>query len=89
MCLRITDQYRCCNLSRKLSKKVFIQVYDYFSKQNLLNDVQYGFRKIHFTELATVELVDRIRLYMDKGQIPLSVFLIHPRHLTLQITPLF
>ena len=38
-------------------------------------DGQYGFRKIHSTELAAVELVDRIRMYLDKGQIPLSVFL--------------
>ena len=33
---------------------------------------------MHSTELAAVELVDRIRLYIDKGQIPLSVFLINP-----------
>ena len=36
---------------------------------------QYGFRKIHSTELASVELVDRIRLDIDKGKIPLSIFL--------------
>ena len=34
-----------------------------------------AFKKILLTELAAVELVDRIRLYLDKGQIPLSVFL--------------
>ena len=28
---------------------------------------QYGFRKIYSTELASVELVDRIRLDIDKG----------------------
>ena len=76
MCLIITGQYLCCHLSRKsLKKVVFIQVNDYFLKQNLLYDGQNGFRKILSTELAVVELVDRIRLYMDKGQIPLSVFL--------------
>ena len=63
------------SISKVVEKIVFIQVYDYFSKQNLLYDGQYGFRKIHSTELAAVELVDRIRLYLDKGQIPLSVFL--------------
>ena len=73
------DNYRPISLlssiSKVVDKIVFIQVYDYFSKQKLLYDGQYGFRKIHSTELAAVELVDRIRLYLDKGQIPLSVFL--------------
>ena len=73
------DNYRPISLlssiSKIVEKIVFIQVYDYFSKQKLLYDGQYGFRKIHSTELAAVELVDRIRLYLDKGQIPLSVFL--------------
>ena len=75
----VFDNYRPISLlssiSKVVEKIVFIQVYDYFSKQNLLYDGQYGFRKIHSTELAAVELVDRIRLYMDKSQIPLSVFL--------------
>ena len=73
------DNYRPISLlssiSKVVEKIVFIQVYDYFSKQKLLYDGQYGFWKIHSTELAAVELVDRIRLYLDKGQIPLSVFL--------------
>ena len=37
----------------------------------MLYDSQYGCRKILSTELAAVELADRIRLYLDKGQIPL------------------
>ena len=73
------DNYRPISLlssiSKVVEKIVFIQVYDYVSKQKLLYDGQYGFRKIHSSELAAVELVDRIRLYLDKGQIPLSVFL--------------
>ena len=44
-------------------------------KNKLLYVSQYGFRKIHSTELASVELVDRIRLDIDQGNIPLSVFL--------------
>ena len=73
------DNYRpismLSSISKVLEKIVFIQVYDYFSKQKLLYDGHYGFRNIHSTELAAVELVDRTRLYLDKGQIPLSVFL--------------
>ena len=59
------DNYRPISLFSSISnvvkKIVFIQVYDYFSKQKLSYDGQYGFRKTHSTELATVELVDRIR----------------------------
>ena len=72
------DDYRQISLlssiPKVVEKIVFIKVYDYFSKQNLLYDGHYGFRKIHSTELIAVELVDRIRLYY-KYQIPLSVFL--------------
>ena len=41
---------------------------------HFFNVSQYGFRKIHSTELASVELVDRIRLDIDKRRTPLSVF---------------
>ena len=55
----VFDNYRPISLlssiSKVVEKIVFIQVYDYFSKQNLLYDGQYGFRKIHSTELAAVE----------------------------------
>ena len=36
---------------------------------------QYGFRKQHSTELAALELTDRIRREMDQNRIPFSVFL--------------
>ena len=51
---------------------VFNQLYDYLHNNELLYVSQYGFRRIHSTELATIELVDRIRLDIDKGEIPLS-----------------
>ena len=33
------------------------------------------FRKHHSTELAAIELIDRISGYMDTGKIPISIFL--------------
>ena len=42
---------------------------------NLLFDCQYRFRKHHSTELAAVELIDRIYETMDQGDIPISIFL--------------
>ena len=46
-------------------KIVFNQVYAYFDRNKLLYTSQYGFRKLHSTELASLELVDRVRLDMD------------------------
>ena len=45
---------------------VFNQIYQYFVENNLLFDGQYGFKKHHSTELAALELVDRISNGLDK-----------------------
>ena len=44
-------------------------------RNKLLYAYQYGFRQLHSTKLASVELVDRILHDIDNGKIPLSVFL--------------
>ena len=41
----------------------------------LLYSSQYGFRKGHSMELASIELVDRAYEYLDSGKLPISVFL--------------
>ena len=56
-------------------RAAFNQLYDYIQRNKLLYANQYGFRKPHSTQLASVELVDRIRLDIDSGKIPLSVYL--------------
>ena len=56
-------------------RAAFNQLYDYLHRNKLLYAYQYGFRKLHSTELASVELIDRIRHDIDNGKIPLSVFL--------------
>ena len=75
----LVDNYRPISvlpaISKVFERVVINQLYDYMHKNKLLYASQYGFRKIHSTELASVELVDRIRLDIDKGKIPLSVFL--------------
>ena len=38
-------------------------------------DGQYGFRVGHSTELALIELIDRMTQDLDKGKIPISIFL--------------
>ena len=38
-------------------------------------DSQYGFRKEHSTEFATLELIDRILTRMDNKEIPINIYL--------------
>ena len=50
-------------------------MYANFDRNKLLYTSQCRFRKLHSTELASLELVDRVRLDMDSGKTPVSIFL--------------
>ena len=63
------------SLSKVFEKIVFDQLYEYLISNGLLFESQYGFRKQHSTELAALELTDRIRREIDQNKIPFSVFL--------------
>ena len=54
---------------------MFEQLYEYLHSKNLLYQSQYGFRKDHSSELASVELIDHICKEMNKGDTPFSIFL--------------
>ena len=54
-------------------KAVFDQLSSYFAQY--LCENQYGFRRLHSTEHALLELVDRINNDLDQGQISLAIFL--------------
>ena len=75
----ITDNYRPVSLlpilSKIFEKVVFIQVYDYFTENDLLYKSQYGFRKLHSTELAALEFADKIVSNLEQGKLPLAIFL--------------
>ena len=75
----ILDNYRPISLlpvvSKVFEKVVFNQLYQYVTDNNLIFTSQYGFRKLHSTELASLELVDRVFQHLDKGKLPLSIFL--------------
>jgi len=62
-------------LSKIFEKVVHLQLYDYINSNNLLNKSQYGFRPNHATEYAAMEFVDQTMQELDKGNIPLSIFL--------------
>ena len=40
---------------------------------NLFSSNQYGFRAQHSTELAALNIVDRLTYLMDQGMIPLNI----------------
>ena len=62
-------------ISKVFEKRIFNQLHEHFITNNLFCDGQYGFREMHSTELAALELIDRIVLAMDKGEIPFSIFI--------------
>ena len=62
-------------MSKVLEKIINIQLYDYFQSNNLLHKSQYGFRKHHSTEFASLELVDTIQQQLDLKLDPFAVFL--------------
>ena len=58
------------------------QLRDYFLTNNLLCSQQYGFKKNSSTELAALELLDRVLDKMDKHKIPTNFYIDYPKRLT-------
>ena len=54
---------------------IFNQTYDFFQKENLFYDGQYGFRNKHSTEFAALEIVDRLITDIDNGKTPINIYL--------------
>ena len=75
----IFDNYRPISILPAISKVferiIFNQIHNYFHVNDLYFCSQYGFRKEHSTELAVLELVDRITQHLDKGTTPINVYL--------------
>ena len=50
-----------CNLSKLFDSLIYDRVHSFFNKFNLLSENQFGFRKNKNTELAILELVNKIK----------------------------
>ncbi len=60
----------------KIFEKIFLSSYIiFFLDKKLLYTVQYGFKTDHSTEYASLELVDRLIVEMDKMNTPVNIFL--------------
>ena len=62
-------------ISNMFEEAVFIQLYGYFNKNNLLYESQYWFRTLHSTDLAYLEIIGIIGKDLDNGKLPIGVFL--------------
>ena len=54
---------------------VYNQLYSYLTTNGILCKSQYGFRKLHSTETAAIELTDTLLQNPDNGDIPIAIFL--------------
>ena len=63
------------SISKLFEKVIYQQLYKYFEDSNVFYESQYDCRKGHFTELASLELVNRLLSEMDKGGVPLAIFI--------------
>ena len=62
-------------ISKVFERVIYEQLNSHFNLLNIYYPGQYGFREKHSTELASLELSDRVIQYLDKGETPISIFL--------------
>ena len=62
-------------MSKVFERVAYNQLYQYFKSSNLFHKNQYGFRVEHSTELASLELIDRILHDLDKKKNSIVIFM--------------
>lgn len=63
------------SISKIFEKAIFLQLYSFFTENDLLFGSQYGFRSNHSTEQATIELIERILKAITSKETPIGIFL--------------
>ncbi len=67
--------YHFCLHFLKYFKKTFLNRFiSFFQEKQLFYNGQYVFRTEHSTELAALELIDRVMVEMDNDNTPISIF---------------
>ena len=62
-------------ISKIFEQIIHNQMYDHLNNNNLLAEQQYGFRRLHSTEYAAVNLIDHVSKQMESGNIPCSLYI--------------
>ena len=73
------SNYRPISLLPSISKifesVIYQQLMKYLLENKLLSLQQYGFRANHSTELAALNLIDRLTYDLDNGKIPTNIYI--------------
>ena len=87
------DNYRPISvlpvISKLLEREVHKQLTGYLREYKILSPYQYGFRKLHSTEFATLAFADTIRRNIDNGLMTGAVFLDFKKAFIVSITPCY
>ena len=62
-------------ISKNFETVIHEQLSEYFVTNNLFSPQQYGFRKNSSTELAALELKDRLLIQLDRRKIPINFYI--------------
>ena len=62
-------------ISKIFERVIYNQLTKYFQNNKSFFSSQYGFRKEHSTELACIEIVDRIIMSLDENETPINIYL--------------
>jgi len=63
------------SISKIYERILYNQIYQHFTNHELFYPSQYGFRKLHSTEYAALELVNRLIIDMDNSRVPINIYL--------------
>ncbi len=62
-------------ISKIFGRIIYNEVYNFFIKEKRFYASQYGFRTEHSTELAALEIVDRLITKIDNNETPINIYL--------------
>ena len=63
------------SISKVFEKTIYTQLFQYLTVNSLLHANQYGLRAKYSTELALIELIDRIYSQLDEKKVPIAIFM--------------
>ena len=63
------------SISKIFERIIFNQINDHVTSHDFYYNGQYGFREKHSTQLAALELIDRITHELDMGNTPINIYI--------------